>query len=395
MGDADLQVARRRGLREVPQVEGGRRGTRRVVLVGQRRPEHAVQVGALVAERQLQDVAAVPIEDPLRRPDELVQLLDRVVVVVVVDATEPEEDRDRRPELGQELPPAGPDPLVDRGQQPRSNEVLGQGGRLVAGLGLDIDQEATEHAAGAVGVLLAPALQEIDSVAQGVDRRRVEHDLALLGVVLGLGQVVHQAACEHVDQLDVGVPDDEPAGVADGDRHLHPQLDRVPARGHDRARALDRLLHAIGRRARAGAVVAVDPAGDGVAREVDDVAVVRVQRLDDRVEDAPDVGGQLLGATLGAELLGQRLGQRREAADVREQRGPVDAVRQRTAGVERPATVARDVRVGPIAGEVPRGRGRGRWLGAAHRSHCAGLAPRGLRAPGGGTSARPPRGRRR
>ena len=44
---------------EVAQLERGSRGARRVVLVGERRPEDAVQVGALVTERQLQEVAAV------------------------------------------------------------------------------------------------------------------------------------------------------------------------------------------------------------------------------------------------------------------------------------------------------------------------------------------------
>ena len=44
--------------------------------------------------------------------------------------------------------------------------------------------------------------------------------------------------------------------------------------------------------------------------EVDDVAVEGVELADDRVEDAADVGGQLLGAALRAELLGQGLGQR-------------------------------------------------------------------------------------
>ena len=50
------------------------------------------------------------------------------------------------------------------------------------------------------------------------------------------------------------------------------------------------------------AVVAVDPAGDRVAREVDDVAAAAVELVDDGVEDAADVGRQLLGAALRAEL---------------------------------------------------------------------------------------------
>ena len=65
VGDADLESrGRRRGL-QVEQLErrGGRAGG--VVLVGEGRSEDAVQVGALVAEGQLEDVAAVAVEDLL------------------------------------------------------------------------------------------------------------------------------------------------------------------------------------------------------------------------------------------------------------------------------------------------------------------------------------------
>ena len=369
VGDADLQVARRGRLREVAQVQGRRRRPRRVVLVGERRPEDAVQVGALVAERQLQDVAAVPVEDALRRPDELVELLDRVVVVVVVDAAEAHEHGDRRPELREELASAGLHPLVHRGQEPRPDELLGQGGRLAHRLAFDLGQEAAEHPVWRVRLPVSTQLGQLDAIAQRLDRRGVEHDLALLGVVLGGGEVVHQPAGQHVDQLDVGIADDEASGVADSDRHLHPELDRAAARRHDRAGPPDRPLHALGRRARPRAVVAVDPAGDGVAREVDDVAVIRVELVDDGVEDAPDVGRQLLGATLRAELLGERLGQGREAADVGEHRGAVDPVGHRTPGPERRATITRDVGVWPVAGNIPRRRRPGSRTRhrAAHR----------------------------
>ena len=59
----------------------------------------------------------------------------------------------------------------------------------------------------------------------------------------------------------------------------------------------------VGRGAGAGAVVAVDPAGDGIAGEVDDIAVEGVELVDDGMEDAADVRRELLGAALGAELL--------------------------------------------------------------------------------------------
>ncbi len=138
----DLDLAGRGGLLEVTQLEGRGRRPGRVVLVRQWRPEHAVEVGALVAQRELEDVAPVAVEDPLRRPDEVVQLLDRLVVVVVVDAAEAQEYGNGRPELRQELAAAGPHPLVDGGQQPRPHEVLGERCGLVAGLGLHVDEQA-------------------------------------------------------------------------------------------------------------------------------------------------------------------------------------------------------------------------------------------------------------
>ena len=98
-----------------------------------------------------------------------------------------------------------------------------------------------------------------------------------------------------------------------------------------------------GRRAGARAVVAVDPARDRVAREVDDVAAEPVELADDGVEDPADVGGQLLGAPLRPELVRERLGERREAADVGEQRGPADAVRHRRARRKGPAAIPGDV----------------------------------------------------
>ena len=88
---------------ELAQLERGRGGARGVVLVRERRAEHRAQVRALVAERQVEQVAAVRREDPLRAADEVVELRDRVVVVVVVDAAEADEQRIRRPQLGQEL----------------------------------------------------------------------------------------------------------------------------------------------------------------------------------------------------------------------------------------------------------------------------------------------------
>ena len=177
--------------------------------------------------------------------------------------------------------------------------------------------------------------------------------------MLRLGQVVDEAAGQHVDELDVGIPDDEAARRPDSHGHLQRELDRRPARRPDRPDAGHRLLHRDGGCGRPRPVVAIDPAGDRVAREVDDLAAASIELLDDRMEDAADVRRQLLCAALCAELVGQRLGQWREARDIGEQRGAMDPVGQDAALEERPSPVTRQVGVGDVD-EATDGRCLGR-----------------------------------
>ena len=99
VGDADLQLRRRRVAFQRQQFECCRRRPRRVVFVGMRCAEHRAEVGALVAEDHVQEVAAVFGQDPLRAPNEVVELAGRIGIVVVVDATEAEEQGIRRAEL--------------------------------------------------------------------------------------------------------------------------------------------------------------------------------------------------------------------------------------------------------------------------------------------------------
>ena len=175
-------------------------------------------------------------------------------------------------------------------------------------------------------------------------------------MVLGLGEDVHEASGEHVDQLDVRVAHHEAPGIAHRDRDLHRELDGVASGGGDRASPRDGILHRSGGGTGARAVVVIDPAGDRVAGEVDDVAVVRVELLDDRVEHAADVGRELLGAALWSQLVREGLGQGREPADVGEQGSTGDAIRQRVPGMQGTPAVSRNVGVRTVAGTIPRGR---------------------------------------
>ena len=111
----------------------------------------------------------------------------------------------------------------------------------------------------------------------------------------------------------------------------------------DRADAGHRRLHRERARGRAAAVVAIDPAGDRVTGEVDDVAAEAIELGDDRADDIAEDRGEGLGAALRAQLGGEGLGQWREARDVGEQPCAAHPVRHSRAGCQRPPTVPRDV----------------------------------------------------
>ena len=72
-GDTDLHVGHRHVVGDLEQPQRGLAGTRRVVLVGDRRAEDAVQVGALVADGQLQHGPALLVERPLGARHEVVE----------------------------------------------------------------------------------------------------------------------------------------------------------------------------------------------------------------------------------------------------------------------------------------------------------------------------------
>ncbi len=188
-----------------------------------------------------------------------------------------------------------------------------------------------------------------------------------------------EPAREHLDQLDLGVADDEAPGRADGDCDLQGQANRLAGGGHDPSDLLDHLLHREPARRRARAVVPVEPARDRVAAEVDDVAAVPVELRDHGVEDPVQVGGELLSPALGAELLREGLGQRREAGDVGEERRSVDAVGHRPARGERPPEIAGEVRLGVLEG-VLRRRLRRRRRSERTLGHACSLARRAAAA---------------
>ena len=186
--------------------------------------------------------------------------------------------------------------------------------------------------------------------------------------MLGRGQRIDQAPGKDVDQLYFRIAYEEPPRLPDGHGRLHREADPRACRRDHLAQRLHRSLHFERAGGGARAVVAVEPAGDRVAAEVDDVAAETLDHLDERVEHAIQMGCQLLGAALRAELVGQRLGQRGEARNVREERRAANAVGHRGPRGERVPAVAGDIGF-EIVDRVGRCRGRRIFDRALRRGH--------------------------
>ena len=281
----------------------------------------------------MEQVAAVRGEDPLRAPDEVVELRDGVVVVVVVDAAEANEDRVRRPQLGQELAAPRAQALVDGRQQPRPCDVLGQ--RLLLARAR---ASATAPRPAARRRRRSPPLSGSTRSSwistrsprdSSADRSSRTSPLA--------------ARCSAVASASISRPARTSISWTSGsptrNRRAAPvataafiaSRTREPAGCRDLALPGHRLLHREGAGGGARAIVAIDPAGDRVAAEVDDVPAEPLELGNEGVKDPVQMGSKLLRAALRPEFVGQRLGQRREPGDVREKRGAANAVGKRLA----------------------------------------------------------------
>ena len=185
-------------------------------------------------------------------------------------------------------------------------------------------------------------------VAERVECRVCQDDIALLGQVFGLGKLIDQPPGEHVDQLDSGIPDDEASRIADGHGDLDGQHDLGAGRcangSHRRHGVLDRQTTCRG----ASTVVAIEPARDRVAAKVDDLAAEPFDIVDDRVEHPVQMSGQFLRATLRAQLVRKRFGQWREPGDVGEQRRSRHPIVQLATFTERSPPIPSQIGVGPV-----------------------------------------------
>jgi hypothetical protein len=173
-------------------------------------------------------------------------------------------------------------------------------------------------------------------------------------MVLGPRQAVHQGAGQGVDELDIRVAHHKPASVSGGHRHLHPELDGGASSGGDRLDARHGLLHLEPTGRSQHTVVAIEPARNGVAAEVDDAAAEAVQLAQHGIEDHVEHGRELLGPPLRPQLGGQCLSEGRETGDVGEDRRARNPVEHRRPGRQRPPAVTSDVGLDVIGQQVRR-----------------------------------------
>ena len=167
-----------------------------VVLVGDRRPEHAVEVGALVAERQLEDVAAVAGHDP-SGPAGRTRRACR-------SRRGRRRSRSRR-SAGRPGRPAAARRATRPGRRASARRPSGRshgrtsasssgGGSSTSCVGTSTSQRLDDAERPLPLLVVAHVARIVTRSPSAASADGLEHDLALVGVVLGLGEVVDQRA---------------------------------------------------------------------------------------------------------------------------------------------------------------------------------------------------------
>ena len=139
---------------------------------------------------------------------------------------------DGRAQLGEELAAAGAQPLVDGRQDPGTDDAPPAAA----------PRSATGSSAGGLGSrATTPTVRPLSASTRRspISTRSPSESSAdwssttspCAGLLLGGGELVDQPAGENVDQLDLGVADDEAPRSADGDGHLHREANARPSAG--------------------------------------------------------------------------------------------------------------------------------------------------------------------
>ena len=196
----------------------------RIVFVHPRCTEAAVQAAALLGERQLQHLAAVPLHDALRPGHQPPQVLDGLLAVVDVQARKAQEQRARRAQVGREQRLARRDAVEDKGQHPRPERFefhcssRRQPRRSRSRVAVR-RQRVQDHKA----LARRSHARRIQAQAQAQGHRRglIDQHLAGLCQSLGRGDAGEGLTGQHIDELDLGIAHSEAARRTAGQRHLH------------------------------------------------------------------------------------------------------------------------------------------------------------------------------
>jgi hypothetical protein len=274
-----------------------------------------VEVAALVAHAHAHEGTLVIGDDALHPPHVGVQFRSRLVVGVIVDALKAEEQGDNGAHFGQKIAVPGAEPFVDRGEQPFPKPVLVETDYGLGGPGVPRDRrpEFMDFEEGGGGPGTGYGFAEATGFAERPGGGRINDHVALRRGLLGGGHAFEGCAGEHIQHLDGGIADQEPARGADGDPDTHGQPG-APGLGEvDGVETAEGGLHGQGAGDRPVPVVVLVPAGDGVTAEADHTAAEGVHFADDCREDQLQLPVQLLGAAQGTELVREGLGQRSES----------------------------------------------------------------------------------
>lgn len=155
--------------------------------------------------------------------------------------------------------------------------------------------------------------------------------LTTVGETLALGHAINRGSRNHLEALMIGVPDDEAARPSSRHRDLDADGERLSARRRNVGKLADGVAHrqCRGNGAKGGVRfvgpglrAAVEPAGDGVARESRNAASEAVNFLDQEFEDAAQGVDEFFRASSGSEFFRKGRRQRCEAGEVREEACP-------------------------------------------------------------------------
>ena len=192
---------------------------------------------------------------------------------------------------------------VKRGEEPRPT-LLGGEQRLLKRwprVGFGGGEQFAEKRG---RVFAAPCAQsDVASGRESFGRVVVEQDFPFVGQLFHLGHFVQRIAHQHIQQLNIGVADDEAAGRACGDGHFDGQRDgrasgsgEVGERGHGR-------LHGQSAGDGGAAVIPIKPAGNRIPGKGDDHAPILVNAPNQAVVDFVEVLGEQFRPLFGAKFV--------------------------------------------------------------------------------------------